>query len=178
MGKKKDQEKAPPPKKELPKPLPARGLLSDVKHQANFLQALEEGMTFLEACEYSDNDPAFLTGIIKRHPAFYTHCKLSARKSVEVYLNLAGELAGQGLYHKSLEARRSAKIMSGPLNLWGSAGLLKEMTTDQVLRMLRQTTNQREVACSLGVTHAELEAYLEDHDLFDVLERISRKRSW
>lgn len=174
----KKEPKAAPKKKELPTPLPSRGLLSDVKHQAHFLQALEEGMTFLEACEYSDNDPAELTGIIKRHPAFYTHCKLSVRKSVEVYLNLAGELAGAGLYHKSLEARRSAKSMGGPLNLWGSAGLLKDKTTDQVLRLLRQAPNPREVACSLGVTHAELDAYLEDHDLFDVLERIARKRSW
>ena len=178
MGKKKTEEKPPPPKKELPKPLPAKGLLTDVKHQAHFLQALEQGMTFLEACEYSDNDPEFLTGIIKRHPAFLAHCKLSVRNSVQLYLDLAEQLAAQGLYHKSLEARRSAKIVGGPLNLWGSAGLLKEKTTDQVLRLLRQAPSPREVACSLGVTHADLEVYLEAHDLFDVLERIARKRSW
>lgn len=171
-----DPEKSKKP--ELPKPLPSRGLLTDVKHQAHFLQGLEQGMTFLEACEYSDNEPAFLTGIIKRHPAFLAHCKLSVRNSVQLYLDLAEQLASQGLYHKSLEARRSAKAVGGPLNLWGSAGHLKEKTTDQVLRLMRQAASPKEVACSLGVTSAELEKYLEDHDLFDVLERIARKRSW
>jgi hypothetical protein len=162
---------APPSLKRVP--------LNKIENRKDFLSGLAASMTFLEACEYSGNDPELLTRIIQTNPEFHSLCRDKIRESAQVYLDLADGENKAGRYQKAVEARTRAKEHIGRMGLWGHVGKLSEMNTDQVMRAIRgQNGNMKEAANAMACSYAELEQYLTENDLHDLVERLSRKRNW
>lgn len=144
-----------------------------------FFHGLVNGMTFLEACEHSGTDPKEITELFKHDLLFQKSCKDYARQSITLYLSFASEEEKAGRYHKAIEARERARNIGTKINTWGSLGTLGEKRTDQVIRIIRSFGNNlKETACALGCTAIELETFMEENEIFDLLEHASRKGSW
>lgn len=150
-----------------------------VRRSSDLLYGLENGMTLLEACRYSDNDPKLVTEAATLDPTFLAECRDGVRKAANVYLSLAEEHEKAGRFQSAVNSRERAKRIVARFILWGSAGSLDTMDTDNVVRVIREMEgNMAEAAHAVGVTNDRLSNYLAEHDLYDLLEHISHKRNW
>lgn len=152
--------------------------MEKIPNKTQLLQSLQEGMTFLEACEYSANDPKELSDFLQRMPTAMLECQDAVRASTKLHLDMAADEAKKGQLYRAEKAREKAKKGFSRWNLWGSQGQLSECTTDQVLRTIRRVGSMKEAACGLGATFKQLDAYLEENDLHDLLNKILLKANW
>lgn len=152
--------------------------MEKIPNRDKFMEALSEGMTFMEACEYSDNDPKSLSEFLQRNASELVACKDAVRNAAKLFLDMAADEAKKGQLYRAEKAREKAKEMQGKWMLWGGLGKMEDMTSDQILRAARRMGSARETSSALGVTEKEFDDYLEKNELHELLDKVIRKASW
>lgn len=134
---------------------------TEIKNYEHFTLALRNGYGFALACELSDNDPKYLTSIIKANKEIKNLCDSCLYEYKLTLLKLAEKCLYEGDF-KTLAIVNDKMQNVLDLIFWASFGKLEYLTPLQVKGML-DVFSKKDLAVGFGVSVHELDKYIQEN---------------